>query len=71
MPPDVGTRRSCCISSSAIFHPLVRSLQVDGMLRSQYRVVLSTDYRVIDLMTRLSPALASWLRGVAARRMPF
>jgi NAD(P)-dependent dehydrogenase (short-subunit alcohol dehydrogenase family) len=44
---------------------------VDGMLEDRYRVLLSVDYRAIDLVSRLSPALASWLGGVAARRLPF
>lgn len=35
------------------------------------RVLVGMDYRLIDWIARMSPALAAWLAGRLAQRMPF
>lgn len=39
--------------------------------RNHARVLVGADYRLIDWVSRLSPALAAWLAGRLARSMPF
>jgi short-subunit dehydrogenase len=39
--------------------------------RNHSRVLVGLDYRLIDWVARLSPALAAWLAGRLAQRMPF
>jgi short-subunit dehydrogenase len=53
--------------------PVERAAQamLRGIRRNRARVLVGADYRVMDWMARLSPALSAWLAARLARRMPF
>lgn len=53
--------------------PVERAAQamLRAIRRNQARVLVGMDYRIIDWLARLSPALAAWFAAQMARRMPF
>ena len=53
--------------------PVERAAQamLRGIRHDHARVLVGMDYRLIDWMARLSPAMAAWLMGRLAQRMPF
>jgi hypothetical protein len=47
---------------------LVARRSIDALQRNPSRIVIGSDYHLLDAMTRLSPSLASWIiRRVADR----
>lgn len=59
------------LASRAVPVERVAQRAVDGIRRNAARVMLSIDYRAIDVLTRLSPAAAQAITARLARRMPF
>lgn len=65
------TAEAAFLARRAIPAPYVADCALHAIRRNRPRVLLSPDYRMIDLMTRLSPGLAVEIGAWMASRMPF
>ncbi len=59
------------LARRAVPAALVAARCLAGVERNASRVIVGFDYRLLELLTRLSPRFALWCIGLAARRMPF
>lgn len=62
------SREESFLSKRGLQIDAVARRSLDALLRNPARIVIGRDYRVIDWLTRLSPALASRMMAVASSR---